>query len=543
MPTFEELKQRYMVTSSGGGSGGSLSGSGFSTAITTFTDSQVLPLINARRSAPNLGYYQVLKAKIDALGTGNTAGQFIYIAGWWLDPNFSLDGSAGTRLVDVLIAKARAGVDVRVLGWVVAPELMNSALLRTSLSAGGGSLGGVRGMLDLNADTMRLINALRGEPTLANKACLNILSHPAGAVHVKMAIVGTNSDASGFTGGLDLHPGRHDPNWHDVEAQVSGTAVQGVFECYRQMWNEIRSRSPVSLTASSVTSNSHTSSMPDLPGRTLASSGGANLHVQSLRTLPRFNFSTLSSMVMPTNRPLSYAPSGLFEIKAAWQKGISGAQKYIYIEDQSFTSYEVFDWINAEIKAKPELRVLLLTGQFDPNDTPNGIWDKLLRIAINDHLLAGLSPAQIDRVALFRHRSKTIHTKTTIVDDLWALVGSANAMRRSLYTDFEHAVAFMDPNSQAVKNYRVDLWGIHSRTTTLGIDPAIAAWLALPWYGSGAASPLGIERLRLPFPRITLTAEEQVLQDEIFDADSRNAWGGGLVSHYIGRFGSRVFTL
>lgn len=523
MPTFEEQKQRYM----GGSGGGSIPSGG--APIPIHPGCQVLPQIHGR------SYFPALKARINALGTNGVGEQFIYIAGWLLDPNFSLDGPGGGRLVDLLKAKAAAGVDVRVLGWVMAPEVLQNSMVQRQAS----------GLLVLNSKTMGLINALRAEPALANKACLNILSHPAGAVHIKMALVGAPGQAVGFTGGIDFMQeapaSRHEATWHDVQAQVSGPALQGLYETYRQMWNEIRGRPTARLTSNGVTCDSHTSSTTDVPARTITGAAGT-AHVQSLRTLPRFNFAPSISIGntlgadLPTNRPLSYAPGGLFEVRQCWERAIGAARQYIYIEDQGFYSHEVFDWINAAVKANAELRVVLVTGRPDPSDDP-GPNQKFFRVAVNNHLVRGLDSAQLDRVGVFGHRSKTIHTKSTIVDDVWAMIGSANCMRRSLYTDLEHSIAYMDEAGRAVGSYRMDLWGTHLQVSMPDAAGALNRWFGLPFLGAGTPGPIELDRLWLPLPATTLTAEEQTLYDQIYDADSRQSWGGPLVDLYMRQHG------
>lgn len=497
-------------------------------AFPTHAGCSVLPLIGGP------AYFTAIKAKIDAL-TG-AAGDFIYLTGWWLDPNFSLGG--GTRLTDLLIAKARAGVDVRVMGWVLAPSVLQNSQAQSAPQ--------LRSILGLNGQTMSFINALRGEPLLSAKAVLNILAHPAGAVHTKMAVVGNAATVTAFTGGLDFQQARHQPMWHDVQTQVAGPAVQGVFDTFRLMWTEVRGRPPVSLSAGGVSAVSHTLFMPDLPARTLPGGGSGTARVQSVRTFPQMRFSSVGSVAslggasIPTNTPLSFATSGLFEIKAAWQSGITGAQTYIYIEDQGFSSREVFDWINAAVKASPTVKVVVLAGRVDPNDDVNSGTDKFFRIAVNNHLLAGLNAAQIERVGVFSHQTKVIHAKTTIVDDSWAIVGSANAMRRSLYTDVEHSLAYMDDGG-SVTAYRTELWGVHLQRTAPTPAGGLSGWFSLPYPGPDPAH-FDIRRLRLPLPAATLTAEEQVMYDQVMDADSRQEWGGPLIDFYMRQYGVGSFS-
>ena len=572
MSTFDELRAWYMLTggqapqggsvSSGGSfggslglsggslSGGSLSGGGPSGGNTT----SGLPVYAGCEVEPLIGgslYFQRLKREIEAL-TGRQ-GEFVYIAGWTFSRAFSLDGPSGGRpLTDLLKAKAAAGVDVRVLGWVLAPEVLNSSMVQSSRDAHATLAG--------NASTMLFVQDLRAEPALAHKAVLNILSHPAGAVHCKMVIIGGPNGVTAFTGGIDMHNYRHVQAWHDVQAAVKGPVVQAIYEHYRSMWNEIQSRAPVAINlrpftytspagetfnVPRITMDSHTHSMPQLPSRTISSPSSGRLHVQSLRTLPQYNFSLLgdlASMVglLPTNSPLRFAPSGAFENRAARERGIRAAQTYIYIEDQGFWSREVFDWIRETVIANDQIRVVLLIGRWDPNDEPNNAFEKYFRFAVNEHLILGLGPSQMERIGVFRYTNRTVHSKTVIIDDRWAFIGSANSMRRSLYTDIEHSIAFMDEDGVAVPSYRNSLWGEHFHQSFADAEAGLAAWFSLPYQAPGVQS--NIVRLRLPFPSVRLTADEEVLYDQIHDPDSRQPWGIRLARHFITTRGAELLS-
>jgi phosphatidylserine/phosphatidylglycerophosphate/cardiolipin synthase-like enzyme len=393
----------------------------------------------------------------------------------------------------------------------------------------------LKALFDVNADTMTFVNVLRQEPTLAEKVCLNVLSHPVGAVHLKLAITGCSDRAVGFTGGLDLVANRHLERWHDVQAQVRGPVVQQFYEAYRAMWNEIRGRRPVRLSIAGVSAESHTQSMPHLPSRAIAGVTCGQQHVQSLCTLPRFHFTPgMGTLGLPTNASLQYAPAGAFEIRDAWKTAVGGAHAYVYIEDQVFLSSEVFDWVNAALRNRPGLRVILVTRSLDPGDRPGNVWAKALSIAVNEHLLRDLSPAEIDRIGVFERAMNMVHAKSVIVDDAWAMIGSANATRRSLYTDFEHAIAYMDEEAREVPAFRRDLWREHLGVDLAELSPALNAWFAVPFKEGGVGrTPGWIERLRLPVPAMTFTADEQVLYDEILDPDSSQAWGGRLLSQFV----------
>lgn len=519
MPIFAELRARYLDVGRTGSFGDT------PPAIPISTQNKITPFIHGRR------YFPALKAEIDRLGSGDTSGQFIYLMGWWFDNTFSLDKSAN-KLKDLLKAKARAGVDVRVMGWVMAPELLQDSRVQGTSDPNVGS------MLALNNETTAFIQALRTEPNLADKAVLNILAHPAGAVHMKFALVGDNRKTVGFTGGIDLQSARHEDWWHDVAAKVEGPVVQSMFANFREQWTEIKGRSPVRLTIRGfrlgsggtivrnppVTASSHTTTMPVLASRTLSLPAAGQYHVQSLTTVPKMNFSIAHSVLsMPTSQGLSFAPNGRFELRNAWIRAIQGASTYLYMEDQSFSSTELFDVIKDQIiKAQSTLKVILIIGGADP--TAPGGTSTDFRIAINNHLLSGLNSAQRDRIGIF-HRTDDIlvHPKTTLIDDCWAMIGSANMMRRSLYTDLEQSVAFMDEDNNAgVIRYRQDLWGTH-----LGISPAALPEAIDAWFNIAIGSRLGkVERVRLPLSAASRSTQEQIIYDELTDPDSRQAWGG-----------------
>jgi phosphatidylserine/phosphatidylglycerophosphate/cardiolipin synthase-like enzyme len=510
---FDDLKARYFVM---GSSGGSFSSG--SPGLPEYGGCEVIPHIGG----PD--YFRALKSVIDRPDV-----TYIYIAGWWLDTN--CDIVPGTKLVNLLKARSAAGVDVRLLGWVLPPDVLNNPVVASGRVP-------LADMLRVNENTMRFVAAARAEPKLADKAMLNVLSHPAGAVHTKLALVGGPSGDVGFTGGIDPQQGRNSPTWHDVQAEVRGPAVQPMLDWFQAMWNENQGRSPVTVQANGFSIATRTAGAPSLPARAIAAGTAGTKHVQSGRTVPRMNFSTLggigaslAGVNLPQNQPISWAPTGLTEVRQLWQKGISGARRYVYIEDQAFTSTEIFDWLNSALKANPALKVVLLIGADDPTAPNPGPMSAGMRKAVNDHLLAGVSPADIGaRIGFFTHKTKVIHTKSTIIDDNWALIGSANMMRRSLYTDMEHSIGFMDEAGSGVAAYRSALWSVHHGPPVLSNpDADLARWFAIPYVGTPGSRP--IDRVHLPFTAgTTLSSQEQTLLDQLLDVDSRDAWGSGLLS-------------
>ncbi|MFC6937867.1 phospholipase D family protein [Actinomadura yumaensis] len=429
-------------------------------------------------------------------------------------------------MIDVLKAKARAGVDVRVMGWISFSGMADYGVATSSVR-------NKIGIADINLSTMASIRELRNEPALADRACLNIIAHSAGASHTKLVLVGNGTTATGYTGGLDLVNDRHGApphpagQWHDVQAKVQGPAVLAMYEFYRNIWNELRAREVRSFRDGNVKVASHTPGTPYLPTRNLPTTPVGKHHVQSLRTVPRFNYK--STNLLPENQKISFAPDGLFEVRSAWFNAVLTAERYVYIEDQGFWSVDVMAWLNRVLKIRDDLKVVLIKGINDPNDPPIPAY---ANVALWNGLLHDLNPQQRGRVRAFL-RDVFVHTKSTIVDDHWALIGSANAYQRSLYSDLEHAVGLLDEEDALVRQYRTQLWGDTfgligpaEQSRIADLDQALHVWEP-EWgtAGSGVTLPSNVVPLTLPTAETRLTDSEQDQHDRYYDVDSRFPWG------------------
>lgn len=530
--SFDEDKARFMFArpsgslSSGSTSSGSTSSGGGEPLVPIQMQNEVEPLLMGAT------YFARLKAAINALGT--TGNPVIYLAGWWFTPIFSLDQeTGGAELAALLKAKSRAGVDVRVLGWVLSPEVMANSLAQTHAADA----------FKTSYGTIRFARELRNEPTLADKAVLNTLSHPAGAVHMKMAIVGDDTQMTVFTGGIDLVNDRHNPIWRDVQLRLTGPGAQGGFDLFRSMWNEIQTRAVIPLSFAvtlngaprSISADNRTAGMTPIAARTVGRATGGRAHVQSLRTVPQFD----SLPLLPANLPVTFAPSGAFEIDAGWRNAIAAAGSYYYVEDQMLSSQPLCEALNARLRADDDFRVILLTGRFDPNDAPNDIFSWIRARAINFNLIRALTPAQRDRVALFNHSTKVVHSKIAIADDLWGFVGSPNFSVRSQFTDFEHGYGFMDEAGTGVPAFRQLLWDEIFAAPQPDMAAAVQRWFDIP--PGGTLGPL--QRIALPLTFPTIDTIEQQAADTLFEVDSRQTWGTGLFAILMagmanGRIGS-----
>ena len=511
MPTTEEILNAYMVQDA------DIPDEVYYPQHIEMNLGRVTPLVEGS------AYFAELSALIDSLGNGNAtenAKQGIYIAGWAFYPFFSLTGT-GPTLLDKLVEKAQARVDVRILVWVNSFIMASPFPVDTAFDIVG-SLGRpheAQQAVNLSSIEYMRSHEVAGEFPFADRIIVNTLDNPVGACHLKFSLVFTDTSATGFTGGIDLEPGRYSDDhhalefqsnggdriynlWHDVEAKVEGQATDEMFSHFRNMWNEcIRRRDDLAYNPTFILRNDD-DELPDskveacpagaeeIPMDKVigVTSGRTNHRVQVLRTIPKVNF------LLWSDPEISFAPEGAYEIELAVKKAIRSARKYIYIEDQAMLSREIFGALREAVTRTPgdgsanELRVILVTGVSDPADPP-----KNSRAIIFLSLLDGLTDEQKDRIVYYNHNQATIHSKVFIVDDAVAIIGSAGMFNRALYTEWEHAVSFVDTSGagNAVADFRQRLWGevfcLPESDRDIGtLDQALAMWK--PGWGTGTPS-------------------------------------------------------
>jgi phosphatidylserine/phosphatidylglycerophosphate/cardiolipin synthase-like enzyme len=419
-------------------------------------------------------YFTDIYNELCALG----AGDFVYISGWWFAPDFDI----GEPLVDVLKRLANNGVDVRVLAWA-SSFLMNNPKFLSMVE----ELQGMRdGILKASAAFVR---DLRTEDALKDKAILTTLAHPMGGHHAKFVVIGTDGVPSkAYLGGCDFTDGRQYPpqdtvngfrGWHDATVKVQGPATKQILNIYALLWSEQRSRAPITLLQGGDSIVSHSKNMPVLEQIKLTSSEMRTFPndqgdvqdavIQVLATIPNMTARpSLASFLSLFGKPFldglgvfekkdfSFAADGIFNFYEAEENAISKAEDYIFIMDQAFTSFDVMDWINARLRKNPNLKVILLNGA-DPADPASDN----LNEAVYNHLLKDLPAETVrDNIRFYMWPGVAVHGKVTIIDDEWCAIGSANSMRRSLFTDIELSVAIYDEDS--VIGMRNKLWVYYS---------------------------------------------------------------------------------
>jgi phosphatidylserine/phosphatidylglycerophosphate/cardiolipin synthase-like enzyme len=524
----------------------------------------VTPLIDG------YNYFGALRKLLESMGSGSKdliKKQFFYITGWFspfapisgvvegdirlipklpkpLEPK-SLEGAAFKLddgkpsppiMANLLAQKASQGVDVRVM------TSLNPYLLTPLASNLDYGMWEVNMKNALGIDYLRNIVVIKdAKPPMALRACLLTVGHLLGSIHMKMAVASDGKRAIAFVGGIDLHQSRAtnelhlNSNWHDMAISVEGNAVEGLYNVYRDLWNEQVGRSPVqqSLVNGKIINavETGTEMIPIRKGKDFPISTSGKHWVQIACTLPQFNFPGTTKLKFGMD-PLKYAPNGLFEIKVARKKAILNATEYIYIENPDYWSHDLMDWINSTIKfsifKETNLKVIILRGtESDPTDAKT-VGDPFLREAVAKHLVKDLDlETQKSRIGFFWRKKIYSHGKVMIIDDHWLFAGSANTTRRSLFTDAEVSVATLDTDDVLAKTVRVNLWGEHfrktgaQRTLLSDINVAMAVWGKKGW---GSTAPYTIndaDSLIYEQPLDKITGEFSQGDYDLKDWDSR----------------------
>ena len=189
---------------------------------------------------------------------------------------------------------------------------------------------------------------------------------------------------------------------HDVSLRLTGPVVSDAITLYREWWN---AASPNDLA--------------DVPGPEAPQPGR------------RSAFNLVSTSPANGNR------SSRMEILHACLDGIARARSLIYVEHQYLSARPVVDALTAAVAKNRDLEVVIVLNQ-NPDVTAYRRWqnDRLKKSGLLEHDRVGVfslwtTEASAQRIVAVNQ--VFVHSKVLVVDDSWAMVGSANLDGVSLY--------------------------------------------------------------------------------------------------------------
>jgi phosphatidylserine/phosphatidylglycerophosphate/cardiolipin synthase-like enzyme len=308
------------------------------------------------------------------------------------------------------------------------------------------------------------------------------------AHHQKICIV---DSTVGFCGGLDQQTSRIDTRehkggwpWHDTECSVDGAVALDLDRNFAGRWNHEMGDfntfvggatfGSVSLAPKKVTAMT-------VPTTVTPGTGGT-ARAQLIRTLSK-------------NAWVGNVPANVRkDIEEAYKQAIGLAQSFIYIENQYVRSTDLGDWIVARANSVPQLQVIIVLPVAPEEVTSKSGADPITNqgLFLQHKVLTDLKTKLGTRFGMYSmvvsKSAKTpapgavttnsagspqiyVHSKTMIVDDVWATIGSANTNPRSFEVDTEANIHWYDP--VGVKKLRLRLWG-----ELLGSPAGMAGWAA-----------------------------------------------------------------
>jgi len=291
-------------------------------------------------------------------------------------------------------------------------------------------------------------------------------THPVYASHHQKVIV--VDDAVAFVGGLDItqrrwdttehladEPRRRDPAgvpygpFHDVQAVVDGNAARALGELVRERWlrsGASRPRAPLATP-------------PDLWPRGVETDLD-DVDVAIVRTEPPFE-----------------GRRAVHEVRELHLDAIARARRFIFMENQYFTSGLIADALAARLREPDGPEIVLLTHRDQCGwleESTMGVLRARAQRRVTDADAHGRFRAYFPEPAGAKDGCINIHSKVLVVDDEFLTVGSANLNNRSMGLDTECNLAVEargEPEqAKAIVGLRDRLLAEH-----LGVDPAAFA--------------------------------------------------------------------
>jgi phosphatidylserine/phosphatidylglycerophosphate/cardiolipin synthase-like enzyme len=290
-----------------------------------------------------------------------------------------------------------------------------------------------------------------------------------GTFHQKAVVIQNDTGLHAFVTGIDIHPDR--THWRDASLHCSGGAAFSVLETLEARWksNTVAMPWPADKKSFPVAG-------------TASSSRKANATVQVVRTYgnPKRHGGGAGSR--------TYAPDGEFTMYETLIGAIDGAREFVYCEDQYFYATTManlpdrngnqppdyrdpIDVIARRLEAVPRLQLIVVMSRTeDINAEVQQAWTHRKRIV--DKLNQTVGP----KVSILQPRKRKntngdeyvpyIHTKAWVIDDSFAILGSANCNRRGYSHDGELDVAYTggEDTQSSPQQLRVKLWLKHLNT-------------------------------------------------------------------------------
>ena len=399
---------------------------------------EVIALVDGRET------FDSMVAAIKTATGGAGSGHFIYLLAWILDVDF--DVAPGTTMRSLLTKASSDGVEIRALLWDQAGTV--------------------------NTKQVAFIDGLANGAAVLDNRTLNLGSH-----HQKILVVNGNQGLMTFCGGVDLNPDRinhvsKQPGspMHDVHCRIRGPAAWDLLRVFVQRWKDHPDVTKKGSPKRDILGGG-------IPEPTADGTEG-NCFVQVGRTFGNGKKHAGISGAGPGTQGYSFLNSGNSGEQTARQiikKAIQAAQKFIYMEDQYLISMEASTLLRDQLPKIKELVILIPHSSI--SDLP-GVWKR--RKAFIDNLTSTAEKKKVT-ICYLNPKGQTpdkkkvdpasnhtyVHAKIYVMDDKFAIIGSANCNQRGWSHDSEVVAGIFDQSKDSpctlhvAHKLRMKLWAEH----------------------------------------------------------------------------------
>ncbi|MFD0268612.1 phosphatidylserine/phosphatidylglycerophosphate/cardiolipin synthase family protein [Streptomyces sp. NPDC127106] len=450
-----------------------------------------------------------------------SAKRFVFLTGLHFMREFGLlrtggPADASATLGQVLRETGERGVEVFLLVnqfWRDETEVfMGGRPVRSAIMKAGE----LHGYLP---ETLRLFNGLKGLATVHCRTDIHSNSDIFGTHHQKTVVI---DDRVAFLGGIDLtfvdgdrwdtpaHRARHrhvdrtQRFWHDVHMKLQGPAVEFVRDNFVQRWSHGRlhtirekrltsyeewlhrmAEHPRPDIVVEATPDRRPPALPRFVSKPAAkytyptgAEEATTPTVQIVRSMPRKDNWHREKPTWNSNQSADWERS----CKDAYLIGIRASKKYIYLENQWIADEDIWAELAKAAdrnKTNPDYRIILMVpyeGLFAAGMGSNQ--ELFIDTEIERVIKASHSRATFGMYALHQDDRRAnvsgqiyVHSKVLIVDDVWSLIGSANAGGISLEgvrsgrdePDTELSAIVLDESFASA--FRSKIWSEHLGTT------------------------------------------------------------------------------
>ena len=395
---------------------------------------------------------------------------FIYLLGWNLDSNAlgtmeMIPGNKTTVLKKILTAAAAQRIEIRAMVWSnLATTPFSPTFPQFTVPEINQLLTG-RGIEDWKT-------AIFWTPPGTN------FQFHVGSHHQKVLIVrAAHGRVTAYLGGIDLDITRLDepavkskgPGWQDVHCRIRGPAADDVLDTFRERWGDYLNGSDHDWNHDKYKPafDRQMKNRLNLEGLRASTSIDQEPYRQSVQICRTFH-SKLYDRIPPGRL------AGERTIRDMVKHSIARAEQFIYIEDQYLFNIEISNELKKAL-AKGSFRWLIILippdGAVDGEVGGQGGYRRSLFLDNLRNAPGG------EKVHVFAHKTRYVHSKIYIIDDKLAIIGSANCNRRGMEHDSEIAAAIFDRASNRsealhlARRLRMKLFATHLNLGHQADDP------------------------------------------------------------------------